>query len=178
MAGRPWTNSDVAFLRDSIGQTDVAKIAMILDRTENAVLQKAYDLGYTHNDICKSGYYKTQLKYLRDIHKSLYHERIEQGLCTRCGKHWAEAGQRMCNPCRERARKWWRDNDMNQRVNEFRSAKRQERKANGQCRECGAKLLDEERGVYARCRACRAKINERTQVRRMRDRIHGIPRKY
>ena len=124
---------------------------------------------------------KTKEQKLRDannaVHRRIYYERKDQGLCVRCGKRWAEAGKTKCRPCRESYQKYYRDNNMREYIYQYKKTVRAERKANNQCIECGAPLMPEEIGVNSCCSKCRAKDMERISMRRLRMRIHGIKRK-
>lgn len=122
--------------------------------------------------------YKKMRKANNAIKRNTYAKRKEEGLCTRCGKRWAEAGRALCGPCREKKQKWYRDNNMREYLHDYKVRQRAERREKGLCINCGKKLLPEEIGVNTHCKTCRAKDMERTTVQRIRMRIHGIKRKY
>lgn len=110
-------------------------------------------------------------------HRKLYWESREQGLCGHCGKRWAEAGRSMCRTCRIAHQKTENRPGAREALRAYKKAKREERRENGLCLECGKVLKEDERGVYMRCLACRKKRRESTNMRRLRMRIHGIKRK-
>lgn len=111
------------------------------------------------------------------VKRNTYAKRKEEGLCTRCGKRWAEAGRTKCRPCRERDQKWYRDNGMREYLCDYKRIQRADRKANNLCVDCGRPLKANEIGVHSSCAMCLAKERERTNVNRIRMRIHGIKRK-
>lgn len=122
--------------------------------------------------------YEKMRKANNAVHRSTYAKRKDEGLCTRCGKRWAEAGQTKCKQCRERDQKWYRDNNMREYLYAYKQKQRNERRENNLCINCGRKLLIEEIGVNSKCKKCRDKDMERITVKRIRMRIHGIKRKY
>jgi len=127
--------------------------------------------------MAKSAYQKMR-EANNAIHRNTYQKRKDEGLCTRCGVRWAEAGRCKCRPCREKAQAYYRDNHMREYINEYKRDLREERRENGRCVNCGAKLSADELGVNSCCAKCRKKDMERTTVSRIRMRIHGIKRKY
>jgi hypothetical protein len=62
---------------------------------------------------------------------------------------------------------------MTEYLREYKTSKKAERRANHQCYNCGAKLPE---GASGQCEKCRKKQRERTNMNRLRLRIHGIPR--
>ena len=177
MGGRLWTDGDLDYLRQNLGKVSLSEIAAVLNRTEGAVIQRAYDIGISHKlDTSDSAFREVAVKR-NATKRGLYNARLEQGLCTMCGKRWAETGRRKCPICRERAQKWWRDNDMTARTQVKKNKLRAERKEQHLCTNCGKPLERQEIGINSQCSKCRKKDMERTTVKRIRDRIHGIPRK-
>lgn len=179
MGGRIWKEAELNMLREALAEgVDVPTIAQMLKRSESGVLQKMRDTGVkcTLSD-CSDAYYNRRLKEMNSSSKSRYWERVEQGLCTRCGKRWAETGKRKCRVCRERDQKWYRDNNIREYLNKYNSVVDDERRKNNQCLNCGKPLKESEIGINVNCAACRKKNMERTNLRRLRDRIRGIPRK-
>lgn len=122
--------------------------------------------------------YKQMRKTNNAIHRATYQKRKDEGLCTRCGKRWAEAGRCKCRICREEAQAYYRDNRVRERINEYKHNLRDERRENWRCVNCGAKLTENELSTNSRCAKCRKKRMEWTTVARIRMRIHGIKRKY
>ena len=177
MGGRLWTDEEIAYLRAHL-RDGIPAVAKALNRTELAVYNKAYLIGLDVKlSQASRRVYKRRKRGQNESHRLLYEQRKNEGRCVRCGERWAEAGGTMCRPCREKARKWNREHDQSRRVREYKSSQRAERIENGRCRDCGARLSQEELGVNTRCARCRAKNMERTTVRRIRMRIHGIKRK-
>jgi len=177
MSGRWWSQDEIDYLYENLGQVRLKDIAKVLNRTEKAVLQKVYDLGISVKlDLSD----KSLIKIAKENHaikRSTYQKRKDQGLCTRCGKRWAEAGRTKCRPCYERDLEWYRANNTREYLKEYKQKIRAERKEKGLCVNCGAPLEPHEIGVNSKCARCRKKNMERTTVKRIQMRIHGIKRK-
>lgn len=101
MAGRKWTDEEIAFLTDN-RKRGISYLARALDRTESAVYQKSLTMGLGLNIATMStGSYKSVLNRISNSQRAKYAERKEEGLCVRCGKRWAETGKTKCRSCRE-----------------------------------------------------------------------------
>lgn len=70
---------------------------------------------------------------VRSRQKSLYHERAENGICTRCGKRKADSGRKKCGACREKE---------NQRRRKYTADAKKERYLNGLCFFCDNKVKE------------------------------------
>lgn len=176
MGGRPWTKAEETYLRKNIGK-GIGAVMSGMDRTAVAIRERARILGYTADDIGHDKAYNEVGEYQNAIKRKQYYVRLNQAMCTRCGKRWAEAGGFKCRICRERANKWQRLDNIRAKKNAERNARRAEHREKGLCTECGKKLPLNELGVFTRCATCRAKSNELAQVRKIRDRLHGIKRR-
>lgn len=90
----------------------------------------------------------------------------ERGICTTCGRVWAEPGRVRCKECAEAIRAY-HNADREGRMQRA-AEKRQERIANGLCTECGKRPATEGMRMCPRCRAMRNdstrkyKIHKRT----------------
>lgn len=177
MGGRLWKEEDIRFLIRNSGR-ELSFVANALNRTENAVYQKAINLGLDvhRNQMSVQTQKKDLERFKKSTHKR-YAERKEEGLCTRCGKRWAEAGRTKCRPCYERDRKWYRDNNTREYLYDYKKRQKAERGEKNLCVNCGQPLEPHEIGVNTNCEKCRAKQMERTTVKRIQMRIHGIKRK-
>lgn len=177
MGGRLWTSEDVRFLRTNLNK-GLHFVANALNRTDTAVYQKALDLGMSvQRSEMSVRAYKKELARFKRSGRDRYFERKEEGLCVRCGKRWAEAGRTKCRPCQERDRKWYRDNNGREYLYDYKKRQKAERREKNLCVNCGHPLEPQEIGVNTNCAKCRAKRMERTTVKRIQMRIHGIKRK-
>ena len=177
MGGRLWKDEDVQFLRGNLNR-GLPFVAKALNRTETAVHQKAWSLGLdVRRDQMSARTYTKELERFKRSGRNRYAERKEEGLCTRCGKRWAEAGQTKCRPCRERDQKWSRDNSIREYLREYKRLQKAERREKNLCINCGQPLEPQEIGTNTNCTKCRKKNMERTTVKRIQMRIHGIKRK-
>ena len=172
-----WTEEENAYLRAHIGE-GVGAVAQALHRSESAVLQHADLLGFHRADIPNDDAKKRVNARISACHRKKYHEAREQGLCGKCRKRWAEAGHSKCRVCMLAFEKSRHRPGAQEALKLYKRNQKAERKAQGLCINCGKPLLPEELGVNTQCKRCRAQHMERTMVRRIRDRIHGIPRKY
>ena len=77
--------------------------------------------------------------------KSLYKERSENGICTRCGKCKAEKGKKKCRICLDK------DAEMHRKRTYNKKGVREYRKENHLCYHCG-KEIDRETGEI--CQSC------------------------
>ncbi len=77
--------------------------------------------------------------------RMLYHERSENGICTRCGKRKAALGKRKCAICLEKNAEQHRKKYLN-KTNE-----REIRKLNGLCYFCGNKIDLESGNICSKC---------------------------
>ena len=177
MGQKRWTDEDIEYLREHIDKTSIKKIAKALNRTECAVVAKVYDIGISHKLNRDDKCIKKMDKQLSAYNRQKYHRYREQGLCPVCGKRWAEAGGAKCRVCKERIQQNYRNDNTRKRLYEYNKRRRAERKANNQCVNCGKPLEPQEIGVNINCARCRAKNMERTNIARMKMRIHGIKRK-
>lgn len=85
-----------------------------------------------------------------------YHRYREKGLCGICGTVKTEGA--MCKRCR---------NERNKKRKELR----QYRKDNGLCRDCGAKMADEDlKKHYTRCSSCREKSRQYPSIQSRKER--------
>lgn len=177
MGGRLWKEEEVRFLSRHLNR-GLSFVANALNRTETAVYQKAYSLGLAvqRNDMSARTYRK-ELKRFKEYGRNRYAERRDEGLCTRCGKRWAEAGRTKCRPCHERDLKWYRDNNTREYLYDYKKRQKAERKEKNLCVNCGRRLEPQEIGVNTNCANCRKKNMERTTVKRIQMRVHGIKRK-
>lgn len=89
-------------------------------------------------------------KRFRKQQNSLYHQRIEQGLCGECGKRKAEEGKSRCRICLNK------NAEVKRRKYEAKENVKQYRKDNGLCYFCG-KIVDTE---YQVCQACHERYVE------------------
>jgi hypothetical protein len=173
MGGRRWTEAETDYLRKNLGKKDFSYIVNYLHRTALAIQQKAQALGLGYLiDYSAAPNRKIRKRQLASK-RALYQRRVDEALCTRCGKRFAEAGGAMCPICREWTRAWNAANDLNSQINASRRALRAERKEKHLCYDCGAPLGED---THSSCERCRRKKNEYTQIYRMRLRIHGLPR--
>ena len=177
MAGRVWTAEELDYLRENIGRVSLADMAGKLNRSVAAIISKTYDLGISHRLNMKDSAYREVAERRNAAKRALYHKRSDQGLCTMCGVRWAEAGQRMCRPCREWMRKWDRDNNMREQRLIINRNRKKARRENNLCVNCGKPLKPSEIGVNTYCTTCRKKTRERQHMYRIRDRVHHVPRK-
>lgn len=95
---------------------------------------------------CKAITYETNMRSRKKLGKEHYNtmhaqwakkkhkERIENGICTRCGKRKADYGFKTCGICREKIR--------NQKRKESKSEDRRERVEKGLCFFCDNPVLD------------------------------------
>lgn len=177
MGGRLWKEEDVRFLYKNLSR-GLPYVAKALNRTETAVYQKAWSLGLgVQRSELSARTYRKELKRFKEYGRNRYAERRDEGLCTRCGKRWAEAGRTKCRPCHERDLKWYRDNNTREYLYDYKKRQKVERKEKNLCVNCGCPLEPQEIGVNTNCAKCRAKRMERTTVKRIQMRIHGIKRK-
>lgn len=177
MGTKHWKPEEQDFLRENLGKMSIAKIANRLNRSEGAVIWKAYDMGISYRMSTEDKSWRREVQRTNSYKRSTYWERKNQGVCTRCGKRFAEAGGTKCIPCRERDYQWWKDNDMTRKTVEQKRQLREERRDNFLCRNCGKPLAEDEKGVNTICRRCRKVRMERTSTKRVWMRIHGIKRK-
>lgn len=90
---------------------------------------------------------------------------FDAGICTKCGKRWAEAGRAWCKPCNDEV------TDEEKALHAQRNRERRARnRVNGLCVDCGRKVDDATK--YIHCKACRKRRAECEQVRRIKARIH------
>ena len=176
LGGRLWKEDEIRFLKRNSSR-ELSFVANYLNRTENAVYQKAISLGLdVHRSQISSKTYKKDLERFSRSGRKRYDERKEEGLCTRCGKRWAEAGRRKCRLCRERDQKHYRENNTREYLYNYKKRQKAERKENNLCVNCGQPLDLSEIGINTFCARCREQRREAQNVRRLRMRIHGIKR--
>ena len=90
------------------------------------------------------------------LSKTLYYQRKEQGLCTKCGKI-AYKNQTLCVDCKEKAKR--RNDEYKQRLSKSGELKRrrESRKQNGICLQCGGNAIVGK----VLCEVCNEKNNQR-----------------
>lgn len=103
--------------------------------------QKAYERRKPLTDEQKERYGKR----FREQQKSLYRERVENGICTRCGKRNAYIGKKKCKICLDK------DAEMHRKRTENRKNIKEYRKENHLCYFCG-KEIDRDTGQI--CQSC------------------------
>ena len=81
----------------------------------------------------------------REQQNSVYRERSENGICTRCGKYKAEKGKKKCRICLDK------DAEMHRKRTYNKKSVREYRKENHLCYHCG-KEIDRETGEI--CQSC------------------------
>lgn len=166
---RFWTDDEIDLLFTDL---TVPEIAQKTGRSETAVMLKRQDVGLKWDiNLMSLKAQKQKTEQVNAASKARYNLLKDEGLCTRCGQRWAEAGGTRCRPCRERDRKWYQDNNMGEYSRKYRAAQKEERRKAGQCIQCGARLKKEELGINTQCGKCRKKQREREEVRRIRERI-------
>ena len=103
--------------------------------------QKAYERRKPLTDEQKERYGKR----FREQQKTLYIERVESGICTRCGKYKAEKGKKKCRICLDK------DAEMHRKRTYNRKNIKEYRKENHLCYYCG-KEIDRDTGQI--CQSC------------------------
>ena len=103
--------------------------------------QKAYDRRKPLTEEQKKRY---SVRF-NEQRKSLYKERSENGICTRCGKYKAEKGKKKCRICLDKDAETHRKRTYNKK------STREYRKENHLCYHCG-KEIDRETGEI--CQSC------------------------
>lgn len=84
-------------------------------------------------------------KRFRKQQKSLYRERAEKGICTRCGKRKADTGKKKCRICLDK------DAEIHRKRTYEKKSVREQRKENYLCYYCGKKI-DRKTGQI--CQSC------------------------
>ena len=90
-------------------------------------------------------------KHFKEQQKSLYRERVENGVCTRCGKYKAEIGKKKCRICLDK------DAEMHRKRRYGVKNIKEYRKENHLCYYCG-KEIDRKTGNL--CQMCWEKCVE------------------
>ena len=103
--------------------------------------QKAYDRRKPLTEEQKKRY---NIQF-RKQQNSVYRERSENGICTRCGKYKAEKGKKKCRICLDK------DAEMHRKRTYNKKSTREYRKENHLCYNCG-KEIDMETGEI--CQSC------------------------
>lgn len=176
MAGRRWTEEEQAYLREHLGTDSIHSISRKLNRTEDAVICKIYDLRIAHLIDTSDKAYCNRNRKIAATQRAKYRARKDEALCVKCGRRWAQAGETMCRPCREKTRQACIDNSTKEYIAAYKARQRAERRLHNLCTYCGKPLSAEEIGVNTQCRTCRKKAMERTTVKRIEMRMRGIKR--
>lgn len=109
-------------------------------------------------------------KYINARARDKYHLLRDNGVCTKCGKRYAEAGRSLCRICAEAMRKSKEKCDPGgQKHNAWINNRNKERREAEICVDCGKKLTDVR---FIRCKPCRNRRAIYQQVRRIMERIH------
>ena len=103
--------------------------------------QKAYERRKPLTDEQKERYGKC----FREQQNSLYKERAESGICTRCGKYKAENGKKKCRICLDK------DAEMHRKRTYNKKSTREYRKENHLCYHCGKEI---DRATGEICQSC------------------------
>lgn len=103
--------------------------------------QKAYERRKPLTDEQKERYGKR----FRERQKSLYRERAESGICTKCGKRKAYIGKKKCKICLDK------DAEMHRKRTDNRKNIKEYRKENHLCYHCGEPI---NREIGQLCKSC------------------------
>ena len=103
--------------------------------------QKAYDRRKPLTDDQKEKYSNR----FKNQQKSLYRERVEKGICTRCGKRKADTGNKKCRICLDK------DAEIHRKRTYGKKSVREHRKENHLCYYCGKKI---DRNTGQICQSC------------------------
>lgn len=103
--------------------------------------KKAYDRRKPLNEEQK----KRRNIQFREQQNSVYRERSENGICTRCGKYKAEKGKKKCRICLDK------DAEMHRKRTYNKKSVREYRKENHLCYHCGKEI---DRATGEICQSC------------------------
>ena len=103
--------------------------------------QKAYDRRKPLTEEQKNRYSAR----FNEHRKSIYKERSENGICTRCGKYKAEKGKKKCRICLDK------DAEMHRKRTYNKKSTREYRKENHLCYHCGKEI---DRATGEICQSC------------------------
>lgn len=95
--------------------------------------------------------------------KKRYENLLIAGMCSSCGKTWAEPGRVLCKRCQSKNKMRYAKNSRADKLKQ----KRQERIAAGLCPDCGKPV----EGKYKRCQRCRDMQADRTRKYKIKKRL-------
>ena len=104
----------------------------------------------------------------RKMCRELYWHYANNGICTKCGSAWSEAGHVLCKECAKKARYRQKQKDPTGELKRQRSRElRESRRANGLCVICGNKTD----GIHVSCAKCLERQRERDLLKRIKKRM-------
>ena len=86
--------------------------------------------------------------YIKKRNKMIYYDRVDKGLCTKCGKELAAEGYMVCDKCRKYNKLYLNP----QRQKEYYHARRDKLREEGICLICGKNPADPGMSSCAECR--------------------------